>query len=53
MFGAVSACSLAGKSQVNRRRLAVVAVGTAAIIFMGVFGVRLFFSKCREGRGKR
>ncbi len=49
MFGAVSACSLAGKLQVRKHRLVVVAIGTAAIIFLGVLGVRLFFADASRG----
>ena len=47
--GAVAACSLAGKSQVSTRRLAVVAVGTAVVVCIGVLGVRFLFSQVPPG----
>ena len=49
MFGAVSACWLAGTLKVRKNRLIVVAVGTAAIVLVGVLGVRLFFSQVSRG----
>jgi proton glutamate symport protein len=49
MFGAVSACWLAGTLQVRKNRLIVVAGGTAAIVLVGVLGVRLFFADVARG----
>jgi Na+/H+-dicarboxylate symporter/ABC-type amino acid transport substrate-binding protein len=49
MFGAVSACSLAGTLKVRKNRLIVLAAGTIAIVFVGVLGVRLFFGGVARG----